>query len=179
MNNQILFIIKAFSFASQKHIFQLRRDEKTPYINHLIEVATIIVEELKIFSKDIITAAILHDTLEDTNTNEKEISNLFGKETLSYVKEVTDDMSVSKIERKKRTIIKAQTFSYAASVIKLSDCISNIRSMIKTPPNWTLERKIYYIEWQKELVKTLPHIKEELKGIFYKEYNKTHKRLTS
>src|SRR6266478_3838883 len=103
MNNEsTLLLLKSISFAADKHRFQKRKDaDATPYINHPINVALTLSEIGKENDDNLIIAAVLHDTIEDTKTTPEEIENLFGKKVLDIVLEVTDDKTLPKEERKR------------------------------------------------------------------------------
>ncbi len=98
-------------------------------------------------------AAILHDTLEDTNTVPDEIRDNFGDEVLSLVLEVTDDKSLPKTERKRLQIENASHKSVGAKLIKLADKCCNVRDLLALPPeNWSLERRQDYLLWTEQVV---------------------------
>ena len=110
MSNQL--ILKAARFAAHKHRNQRRKDEeKTPYINHPISVAKIISEIGKIEAPEVLAAALLHDTLEDTKTTPEELIDNFGERVCNLVQEVTDDKTLPKLERKQRQIDHAKEIS--------------------------------------------------------------------
>ena len=97
-NNQL--ILKATHFAAQKHRDHRREDEKiSPYINHPISVARAISAIGDIEDPEVLAAALLHDTLEDTETTPKELIDNFGERVCRLVQEVTDDKSLPKMER--------------------------------------------------------------------------------
>ncbi len=149
-----LQFIRALSFAADKHRFQRRKDtEETPYINHPIHVALTLAEIGNEFDDDLLIAAILHDTIEDTQTSSKEIENIFGKKVLSLVQEVTDDKNLPKEERKRLQVAQASKKSELAKKLKLADKICNITDIIHHPPaNWTMERKLNYLSWVEEIM---------------------------
>jgi guanosine-3',5'-bis(diphosphate) 3'-pyrophosphohydrolase len=144
----------AISFAAQKHQGQTRKDAQgSPYITHPIAVATAIAEIGKVADRNILIAAILHDTLEDTQTRPHEIRSAFGEEILSFVQEVSDDKSKPKMERKRLQVVHAPGLSHPARIIKIADKLVNCRDILNTPPKeWTLERKRGYIQWAEDVV---------------------------
>ncbi len=75
-----------------------------PYINHPLEVANLLANVGKIEDYDVLIAAVLHDTIEDTDTTEEEIAEMFGETVCGYVAEVTDDKSLPKARRKELQI---------------------------------------------------------------------------
>ena len=142
MSNQL--ILKAAHFAAQKHRDQRRKDkEVSPYINHPISVAKIISEIGNTEDPKVLAAALLHDTIEDTETTVDELIDNFGERVCSLVQEVTDDKSLPKMERKQRQIEHAKEISEGAALIKLGDKISNVTDITNTPPtDWNSNRRL-------------------------------------
>lgn len=155
MSDQALTVIlHAANFAAIKHKDQRRSDpSKTPYINHPIGVAYQLVNEAKVFDQATLTAAVLHDTVEDTDTSLDEIEREFGTEVRGLVDEVSDDKSLEKMERKRLQIVNAPKKSTKAKLVKLSDKLYNLRDLEKqTPVGWTEERTQQYFIWAKQVV---------------------------
>jgi guanosine-3',5'-bis(diphosphate) 3'-pyrophosphohydrolase len=150
-------LLKAISFAADKHRFQTRKDSAgTPYINHPIEVALTLIQLGHEEDLDLLVAAILHDTIEDTETKPNEIQLHFGKQVLEIVLEVTDDKNLSKEERKRLQVAHASEKSLLARKLKLADKICNVNDIIHHPPgNWTTERKLSYLTWAEDVLKGL------------------------
>ena len=146
--------IKAASFSAKKHIDQKRKgDSASPYINHPLEVANLLVNVGKVEDVEVLTAAVLHDTIEDTGTTKEEITELFGEKVCQMVLEVTDDKSLPKAERKQKQIEHALHLSEGAKQIKLGDKISNITDVMNDPPaGWSKQRRLEYIEWGEKVV---------------------------
>jgi guanosine-3',5'-bis(diphosphate) 3'-pyrophosphohydrolase len=129
-------LLQAISFAAKKHSPQKRKGaDGEPYINHPVEVANLLANVGKIKDIDILIAAVLHDTIEDTETSAEEITNLFGAEVCGMVLEVTDNKSLPKAERKQKQIEHAPHLSTGAKQIKLGDKISNIRDVTENEKN--------------------------------------------
>ena len=147
-------LLKAIAFAADKHRFQKRKDsEGTPYINHPINVALTLTDLGGETNLDLLVAAILHDTIEDTQTTPEEILLQFGQTALNIVLEVTDDKNLPKEERKKLQVLNASKKSELARKLKLADKICNVSDIIHHPPdNWTLERKLQYLEWAEKVL---------------------------
>ena len=147
-------LLEAIRFAAEKHRDQRRKDsERSPYINHPIEVVQLLWEVGGVRDVDVLLAAVLHDTIEDTDTHPKEISDRFGDEVLEFVLEVTDDKSLPKQERKRLQITTAAKKSYGAKLIKLADKCCNIRDMVTIPPkDWSLKRRQEYLLWSEKVV---------------------------
>ena len=136
-------VFDALQFAARKHRDQRRKDpEASPYINHPIALANILWVGGGIDDPNVICAALLHDTVEDTETTEAELVERFGRKIASIVMEVTDDKSLEKAERKRLQVEHAPTLSREAKLVKLADKISNVRDVASAPPSdWPLERR--------------------------------------
>src|SRR4051794_29805879 len=117
-------LLKALKFAAQKHRNQRRKDsDASPYINHLIEVAEALASVGGITDLTTLQAAVLHDTIEDTQTSPEELEALFGSEVRGLVEEMTDDKRLPKAERKRLQTERAPRLSNRAKQIKIADKI--------------------------------------------------------
>src|SRR4051794_38560648 len=97
----LALVLKAAEFAAEKHRMQRRKDvDASPYINHPLALANILISEGHVEDPDVLVAALLHDTVEDTDTTTDELEQEFGKRIAEIVAEVTDDKSLPKEERK-------------------------------------------------------------------------------
>ncbi len=166
--NKLNKLVEAASFAAKKHAGQTRKGANAePYINHPLEVANLLVNIGKIEDYDVLIAAILHDTIEDTETTEEEITELFGSAVCDFVLEVTDDKSLPKAQRKQLQIEHAPHLSNGAKYIKLGDKISNIRDVTDNPPaDWSDERRLEYVEWGEKVINGLRDVNENLENYF-------------
>ena len=164
----INILLKSIAFAADKHKNQRRKDaEASPYINHPIALANLLANEGGIANVDVLCAAILHDTIEDTETTESELNQLFGEKITSIVLEMTDDKSLSKETRKLRQIEHAPRASIEAKMVKLADKICNVRDIIQSPPaDWSQERKREYLVWSNLVVNGLRGTNIKLEKIF-------------
>jgi guanosine-3',5'-bis(diphosphate) 3'-pyrophosphohydrolase len=168
MQNQL--ILKAVDFAAKKHRDHRRKDEAaSPYINHLIEVALLLFEVGGIEDPEILAAALLHDTLEDTRTDTTELAEQFGTRICRLVEEVSDDKSLPREVRKDRQISHAGGLSPEATLIKLADKISNVTDTTHSPPpDWSVERRIAYLDWAEAVVNQCPRVNRALENRFRK-----------
>ena len=168
----IASLIQCTNFAAIKHADQRRKDaNKTPYINHPIGVAFILTDMGGVTDMNVLQAALLHDTVEDTDTTFEEIEAQFGKEVRRIVEAVTDDKSKEKQERKRLQIVNAAHSSADVKLVKLADKLYNLRDLLRgAPTGWTEERVQEYFEWSAKVVKGLRNtnkpIEDELDGIF-------------
>ncbi len=167
-------ILKALHFAADKHRAQSRKDaESTPYINHPIALAHLLANYAGITDHNVIAAAILHDTVEDTDATIDDIQEEFGMIIRNIVMEVTDDKSLPSPERKRLQIQHAATISQSARLIKLADKISNLQDIIERPPaKWSLERKREYFDWAKAVIDQLRGTNEKLEALFDEIYTR-------
>jgi guanosine-3',5'-bis(diphosphate) 3'-pyrophosphohydrolase len=166
------FILKALNFAAQKHCNQRRKDQDaSPYINHPIALANLLWNETGVTDAIVIVAALLHDTIEDTQTTPEELEQLFGQDVCLLVAEVTDDKSLPKHVRKQLQIDHASSLSHRARLIKLADKISNLRDMVASPPaNWSRDRRQEYFEWAKQVIDQIRGTHPALEAIFDEVY---------
>lgn len=161
-------ILEALQFAAQKHRDQRRKDiEASPYINHPIALANVLWREAGVHEADVICAALLHDTVEDTNTTREELIERFGKKIAALVMEVTDDKTLRKPERKRLQIEHAAHISRKAKLVKLADKISNLRDVAASPPkDWPLKRRQEYFDWAKQVVDGMRGVHPKLEQLF-------------
>ncbi len=147
--NTLNKLLHAARFAAERHAGQLRKGAHAePYVNHPLEVASLISNVGGIDDIDILMAGLLHDTIEDTETEAHEIINFFGETACGYVLEVTDDKSLPKARRKELQVEHAPYMSPGAKIVKLADKISNIRDVIENPAvDWDIVRRREYVEW--------------------------------
>lgn len=141
--------MEAASYAARQHTGQTRKGERAePYINHPLEVANLLANVGKVEDIDILIAAILHDTIEDTGSTADELVKRFGERVTGFVLDVTDDKSLPKAVRKQKQIEHAPHLTPEAKQIKLADKISNITDITNSPPaDWSYERRHEYIDW--------------------------------
>ncbi len=161
-------LIEAASYAARQHTGQKRKGEREePYINHPLDVANILANIGKVDDTEVLIAAILHDTIEDTGTTADELKAMFGKRVAGFVLEVTDDKSLPKEERKQLQVEHAQHLSPEAKQIKLADKISNITDITNSPPaGWTNGRRLEYIEWGVSVVDGLRGVNPYMESHF-------------
>lgn len=139
---------KAFEIAKKAHGKQMRKFDNSPYYEHLREVVEIL-EYFGIKDNDILTAALLHDTLEDTTLDSTTILNVFGANVLSLVEGLTDNKSLPLQERKTNSLNKIKTLSGDAQTIKLADLVSNLSAL---PESWSSEKLAEYFRWCQKLI---------------------------
>lgn len=156
-DNTVALLFRALDFAARKHRDQRRKGaEASPYINHPIAVGNVLTTEGGITDPIVIAAAVLHDTLEDTQTTEAELRQAFGEDITQVVREVSDDKMLPKAERKRFQIEHAPHLSDRAKLVKLADKICNVRDMKDNPPaHWETGRRQAYFDWAAQVVEGL------------------------
>ena len=161
-------LFHALEFSAVKHRDQRRKGPKNiPYINHPIQVANVLIQTGQEYNTNLLVAAILHDTIEDTDTTEEEIEQLFGADIAELVMEVTDDKALYWEARKQLQIETSPFVTYDAKLLKIADKICNVRDLVLNPPsNWTNERKLEYLEWAGDVVEGMRGINEPLEDLF-------------
>jgi Guanosine polyphosphate pyrophosphohydrolases/synthetases len=172
MAAELELIVRATAFAAEKHRHQRRKDvQASPYINHPIALAQVLLLEAGIRDPIVLAAALLHDTIEDTGTTADELREQFGEEIAAIVQEVTDDKKLLKEERKRLQIVHAGTLSERARLVKLADKICNLRDLRTAPPaDWSLERRREYFDWARQVVDGLRGVNARLEALFDAEY---------
>lgn len=166
--SDITIILRAASFAAYKHRNQRRKDaDASPYINHPLALARVLAEEGGVADPATLSAALLHDTIEDTDTSDDELVREFGAEIASIVNEVTDDKDLPKAERKQRQVEHAAHISDKAKRVKLADKICNLRDVAASPPTgWALDRRREYFDWARAVIDQLRGVDAKLEAVF-------------
>ena len=165
-------LIQALAFASSKHRDQRRKDVcASPYINHPIQLVDVLCNEAGIEDINVLTGAILHDTVEDTETTVEELTQHFGQQICDIVVEVSDDANLCKQDRKQEQINHAAMLSDEAKLVKLADKICNLRDVADNPPaGWGIERRQEYFDWALAVIDGLRGIHPGLEAIFDQAY---------
>ena len=161
-------LLHALDFAAKKHRDQRRKNaEASPYINHPIAVAAVLAGEGGVSDETTLLAAALHDTVEDTQTTFEELERHFGLDVSGLVRELTDDKSRPKDERKHLQVQHARQSSAQAKAIKIADKVCNIRDITECPPaGWGLERRLEYLVWSEQVVAGCRGVNPRLDQVF-------------
>ncbi len=168
-------VLAAAHFAAERHTPQRRKGiVGEPYINHLLEVAELLASTAAELDTRLIVAALLHDTIEDTGVTRDELAERFGEDVAALVAEVSDDKSLPREVRKARQVEDATGKSRRAQLLAAADKISNLRSILRSPPaDWTFERKMEYVSWARQVVAGFA----QLNGRLAEEFALTSARL--
>lgn len=178
-HEQLSMVFRALSFAAEKHAHQRRKGvSEIPYLNHCIKVAATLVDVAGIDDPEIIAAALLHDTVEDTDTTPEELEREFGSTVCALVLELTDNKALPKLRRKQLQVENASHKSGAAVQIKLSDKVCNVMDVaLDPPPNWPHERRVEYLDWAERVVSALPDPNPALLRFFHQTVADARERL--
>ena len=174
MKGELALLLKALAFAAHKHRDQRRKDpEASPYINHPIALADVLVNEGGVTDVEVLCAALLHDTVEDTATTPEELGAAFGARVARIVAEVTDDKTLPKAERKRLQVEHAGGLSPEAKLVKLADKICNLRDVAERPPaKWDRARQREYFDWAKRVIDGLRGAHARLEAAFDAVYSR-------
>ncbi len=172
-------LLEAATFAADKHRHQRRKDaEASPYINHPLAVACLLATGAGVRDEALLVAALLHDTVEDTETTFAELEENFGPEVRGIVEEVTDDKSLPKRKRKALQVARAPHASVAARQLKIADKICNIRDIADRPPaDWSQSRKAEYLLWTEEVVRGCRGVNAALDAVYDQATKEARKAL--
>ena len=167
-------VLRAADMAARWHVNQRRKGiAAEPYINHLLEAASLVTEATGGADPNVVIAALLHDAIEDQGITLEAIANEFGQHVADIVLEVTDEKSMPKAERKRLQVTHAPHKSREAKLIKLADKTSNLRTIATSPAaNWSVERRLEYVDWAKAVVAGLRGTSPWLEGQFDEAANR-------
>jgi GTP diphosphokinase / guanosine-3',5'-bis(diphosphate) 3'-diphosphatase len=127
-----IMVLRAADAAACWHVHQRRKGAaKEPYINHLLEITTLVAEATDGKDPELVFAALLHDAIEDCEVPYQHIAEAFGKDVADLVAEVTDDKTIEKSKRKEAQEKNAHKKTARAKVLKLADKLP--RSVLISP----------------------------------------------
>ena len=173
MKSELALLLKALAFAAHKHRDQRRKDaEASPYINHPIALADVLVNEGGVSDVEVLCAALLHDTVEDTATTPEELAEaLLARASRASSPRSRTTSRLPKAERKRLQVEHAGGLSPEAKLVKLADKICNLRDVAERPPaSWDLARRREYFDWAKRVVDGLRGAHRRLEAAFDAAY---------
>lgn len=143
-------VLKACNFAADKHKHQKRKADGSSFT---LGVAWLLYDLGQVQDPTILISAVLHDTIEDTDTTLVELTSEFGATVASIVAEVSDDKSKPVAERKRSQVSRAASLSTEAKLVKLADKLHKTRDLQRlAPPGWSVGRVQGYFIWSKAVV---------------------------
>ena len=154
MNNAVVQISRALDYAAKKHVSQRRKGvAQEPYINHLAEVAYLLAEATGGSDTNLIIAGLLHDCIEDQGVAYAELEELFGADVADLVRDVTDDTTLLKAERKRQQVERTPHKPDRVKMLKIADKTSNLHALAVSPPSgWNEQRIRDYYAWAQAVV---------------------------
>jgi (p)ppGpp synthase/HD superfamily hydrolase len=166
--SHLLELLGALRFAAEKHRNQRRKGaDRPPFINHAIEVAEILARVAGVEDPITLQAAVLHDTLEDTDTLPEELERQFGTEVRRVVEEVSDDKRLPREQRRVEQIRSAPGLSERAKLIRIADKIANVHSVTWSPPvDWSTARRRDYLDWTVRVIDGCRGCSPELERLY-------------
>jgi guanosine-3',5'-bis(diphosphate) 3'-pyrophosphohydrolase len=168
MAKEWIDVLRAADAAARWHVHQRRKGAaQEPYINHLLEVATLVAAATDGKDPDLVIAALLHDAIEDQEVPRGVIAEAFGETVADLIEEVTDDKALDKGERKRLQIEHSSKKSDRAKILKLADKTSNLRAIAASPPpDWSVKRRLEYVAWARQVAEGLVGVSERLQAEF-------------
>jgi guanosine-3',5'-bis(diphosphate) 3'-pyrophosphohydrolase len=125
--------LEAISFAARAHQGHLRKDGRTPYVSHVFRVCLIVRQVFGVDDSSVLTAAVLHDTIEDTNTDFDNLEEQFGREIAGWVSALSKDKRLPEAEREKAYENQLAQSPWQVKICKLADIYDNLTDAINMP----------------------------------------------
>jgi guanosine-3',5'-bis(diphosphate) 3'-pyrophosphohydrolase len=136
-------LMQAIPFAARAHMDQTRKDGVTPYIAHPVRVMTLLVTEFGVKEPQVLAAAVLHDTMEDTRTDRDALIEHFGERVAEYVSCLTKDKRLREDEREQVYLETLVNAPFEVKLCKLADVLDNLRDLpeIDADARWKFEAR--------------------------------------
>lgn len=119
-------LLEAIAFAARAHQHQKRKDGQTPYVSHVFRVCVIARQLFGVDDPQVLTAAVLHDTIEDTNTDFDDIEEKFGRDVADWVSALTKEKRLRDDEREESYCKVLSESPWQVRVCKLADIYDNL-----------------------------------------------------
>ena len=128
-------MLNAISYAARRHAGQLRKDERTPYIAHPMRVVAILTTAFQIDDPEVLAAAVLHDTIEDTMTDRDDLVQEFGPRVAEMVAQLSKDKRLGEEEREQHYYARLAAAPIEVKLCKLADLYDNLVDAAALPPS--------------------------------------------
>jgi len=125
---------RAISFAARSHSGQVRKDGETPYFAHPVRVMTILLTQFGVRDPEVLAAAVLHDTIEDTTADRDDLIEHFGPRVAELVAVLSKDKRLPEDERERRYFDDLAAAPLDAKLCKLGDALDNLVDCESLPP---------------------------------------------
>lgn len=126
-------LLRAATFASQKHDGQRRADGAAPYFSHVVRVTLVLSQGFGVYDDEVLTAALLHDTVEDTATHYDEIAGQFGVRVADYVMLLTKNAMLPKKAREEDYEERLCGAPEVVKIAKMADLYDNLSTRLNSP----------------------------------------------
>lgn len=126
-------LLRAATFAARKHHGQMRADGAAPYFSHVVRVTLVLSQGFGVYDDDVLTAALLHDTVEDTATDYDEIAEQFGIRVADYVMLLTKNAMLPKKEREEDYEERLCSAPEIVKIAKMADLYDNLSDRLNSP----------------------------------------------
>ena len=123
-------VVEAVAFATRAHRHQIRKDGQTPYISHPLRVCLVVRHVFGFDDPRMMTAALLHDTIEDTNTDLDDLLEHFGHEVAAWVAVLTKDKRLPDNTREESYMRELAAADWPVKVCKLADIYDNLSDSV-------------------------------------------------
>jgi guanosine-3',5'-bis(diphosphate) 3'-pyrophosphohydrolase len=127
-------LLEAVAFAGRAHRSQTRKDGETPYASHVFRVCLILRHVFGFDDPRMLTAAVLHDTVEDTTTDYDDVKERFGEDVAGWVAALTKDKRLGEHEREAAYVEQLRRAPWQVKVCKLADVFDNVMDSPHTRP---------------------------------------------
>ncbi|HEV2949503.1 MAG TPA: HD domain-containing protein [Gemmataceae bacterium] len=154
-------LLEAIAFAARAHQGQLRKDQRTPYASHVFRVCLIVRQVFGVEDASVLTAAVLHDTIEDTTTDFDDVAKEFGPEIARWVSALSKDKRLPEDQREKAYEDQLAQGPWQVKICKLADIYDNLMDAIHMPPEKQARAKRNAHRYLAALKSNLP---EEARG---------------
>lgn len=145
-------LLDAITFASHAHRHQLRKDGQTPYISHPYRVVMILRHVFGVEDERVLSAAVLHDTIEDTTTDYDDLRKRFGAEVAGWVAALSKDTRLPEERREPLFLETLAQSPDAVKLIKLADLYDNT---VDSRATLSAEKQARHVERAREFIKRL------------------------
>jgi guanosine-3',5'-bis(diphosphate) 3'-pyrophosphohydrolase len=142
-------LLEAVAFAARAHHGQLRKDGRTPYASHVFRVCLVLRDVFGVTDRQALTAAVLHDTVEDTTTDFDDVAERFGAEVATWVATLSKDKRLSFEDREEVYCRNLAAAPWQVQVCKLADLFDNLLDSNYLPPpkrRSAVQKKRRYLE---------------------------------
>lgn len=142
-------LLEAVAFAARAHQGKLRKDGATPYVSHVFRVCLVLRHVFGIDDPRALMAAVLHDTLEDTDTDFDDLKEEFGAEVAGWVAALSKDKRLPEEQREQEYAQALARAPWQVQACKLADIYDNVMDSVHSGPEQhahVLQRAHYYLD---------------------------------